>query len=472
MTIFVVMHLLGLITSAQAIMSTRTAQGAIAWAISLNTVPYVAVPAYWVFGRSKFDGYQMRRHTNMLAESDVEKEAIRILKEGEMLVTAETPGARGRKTILENLAQMPITRHNDADLLINGEETFEAILDGIGRASEYVLVQFYILRADGLGNRLKDAMIAKAKEGVPVYLMYDALGSYSLPGSYVAELNEAGVKTAAFSTTKGFQNRFRINFRNHRKIVVVDGIEAFVGGHNVGDEYLGQHERLTPWRDTHVAVRGPVALEAQVAFVEDWSWATDEMPELSWTPRRAPEGDVTALCMPTGPADKFETGTLMLLYLIQEAQESIWIASPYFVPDQQFVSALQLASLRGVDVKILVPEMYDNPVVGLTAYSYLNELENTGIEFHWYTKGFMHQKVILVDGMTAAIGTANFDNRSMRLNFEVTMLLEDQEFSGQVKSMLETDFENSRLASASEYNDRSLPFRFAVRVCRLFAPIQ
>lgn len=472
MTIFVVAHILGAISSVQAIMSTRTAQGAIAWAISLNTVPYVAVPAYWIFGRSKFDGYQMKRHTTMLAESKVERDAIRLLEEGGMLFEAKNAHEQSQKKMLENLAQMPITQFNDADLLIDGKETFDAIISSIAKATDYVLVQFYIIHADGLGNRLKDALVSKANEGVPVYLLYDALGSYSLPKAYIQELDDAGVKTAAFSTTRGLQNRFRVNFRNHRKIVVVDGNEAFVGGHNVGDEYLGKHNTLTPWRDTHVAVRGPVALEAQVAFVEDWSWATGETPELNWIPQRAPKGDVRALCLPTGPADDYETGTLMLLDLINSSKQSIWIATPYFVPDQQFVSALQLASLRGVDVRILVPEQYDNFVVGLTSYSYLEELEEAGIKFHWYTRGFMHQKVILIDATTAAIGTANFDNRSMRLNFEVTMLLAEEEFASSVKEMLETDFENGRLASGAEYRNRSLPFRFAVRLCRLFAPIQ
>ncbi|KAA5543896.1 cardiolipin synthase [Roseiconus nitratireducens] len=470
--VFLVAHLLGAISSVQAIMSTRTAQGAIAWAISLNTFPYVAVPAYWVFGRSKFDGYHMKRHATMLAESETERNVIGLLAEGGMLIDPKNAIDLRRKTLLENLAQMPVTRFNDADLLIDGEATFDAIVEGITEATDYVLFQFYIIHDDDLGNRLKDALIAKAKEGVSVFFLYDALGSYSLPDAYLSQLRDAGVQTAAFRTTRGWQNRFRVNFRNHRKIVVIDGKEAFVGGHNVGDEYLGKDDTLTPWRDTHVAVRGPTALEAQVTFVEDWSWATGNIPELNWEPHRAPQGDVRALCLPTGPADNLETGTLMLLDLINSSTESIWIATPYFAPDQQFVSALQLASLRGVDVRILVPEQYDNFVVGMTVYSYLEELEETSIKFHWYERGFMHQKVILVDGKTAAIGTANFDNRSMRLNFEVTMLLEDAEFAASVEQMLETDFQHSRLASAAEYRDGSLPFRFAVRVCRLFAPIQ
>ena len=161
---------------------------------------------------------------------------------------------------------------------------------------------------------------------------------------------------------------------------------------------------------------------------------------MNWIPEKAPEGDTLALCLPTGPAEEYESGTLLMLDLINSSRESIWIASPYFVPDQQLVSALQLAALRGVDVRILLPENFDNVVVGLTSYSYLQEAESVGIKIYRYQPGFMHQKVLLIDGETAAIGTANFDNRSMRLNFEVTMLLEDEKIAAQVKAMFDTDF--------------------------------
>lgn len=199
---------------------------------------------------------------------------------------------------------------------------------------------------------------------------------------------------------------------------------------------------------------------------------TGKTPDLNWIPEKAPEGDTLALCLPTGPAEEYESGTLLMLDLINSSRESIWIASPYFVPDQQLVSALQLAALRGVDVRILLPENFDNVVVGLTSYSYLQEAESVGIKIYRYQPGFMHQKVLLIDGETAAIGTANFDNRSMRLNFEVTMLLEDEKIAAQVKAMFDTDFKKSRLVSASEYTDASLPFRFSVQLARLFAPIQ
>ncbi|TWU11749.1 Major cardiolipin synthase ClsA [Symmachiella macrocystis] len=468
----VVMHILGALSSIQAIMSTRTPQGATAWAISLNTCPYLAVPAYWVFGRSQFDGYDHLRHSKIAADSKTAQNAIRELSEKGMLFTPMTELERSQQRLLESIAEMPTTRYNDADLLINGEATFAAIFDRIASAEDYILIEFYIMRSDELGNKLKDALIAKAKEGVRVYVLYDGLGSKDLPNKYLQSLNDAGVKTAGFKTTKGWGNFTRVNFRNHRKIVLVDGKEAFVGGHNVGDEYVGKHPTLTPWRDTHVAIRGPVVLEAQVTFVEDWRYATGETLQLTWVPERAPKGDVRALCLPTGPADPFETGTLLLLDLINTARDRIWIASPYFVPDTQFVSALQLAALRGVDVRVLFPENNDDWLVDLTSYSYLDELGKVGVKFYRYEPGFMHQKVLLIDEGLSAIGTANFDNRSMRLNFEVTILLHDTDVASKVQAMLEADLKKSRQVAAKEFTQSSAPFRFLVKTARLLAPVQ
>lgn len=470
--IALVMHFLGFLSSIQAIMSTRTPQGAIAWAISLNTCPYIAVPAYWIFGRSTFDNYELIRRSELLAASESQNLTVQMLSELGMLYTPETETDKRQKQVLEGLAQMPITRYNDADLLIDGQATFDAILESVAEAEDYVLVEFYIVRPDQLGNRLKDALVKKAQAGVRVYFLCDALGSHGLTNAYLEELTSAGVEVATFSTTREWGNRTRLNFRNHRKIVVVDGKEAFVGGHNVGDEYVGLHPTLTPWRDTHVAVRGPVVLEAQVTFVEDWQWATGETPELNWIPEKAPEGDALAICLPTGPADKIETGTLMMLDLINTARQRIWIASPYFVPDQQFISALQLAALRGVDVRVLIPQNNDDALVDLTSYSYLEETGEVGIKTYRYQPGFMHQKVFLIDERLAAIGTANFDNRSMRLNFEVMMLVRDEQLGKEVEAMLEADFAKSRLASAKDYSECSSAFQFFVRAARLLAPIQ
>ena len=211
----------------------------------------------------------------------------------------------------------------------------------------------------------------------------------------------------------------------------------------------------------------------QVSWTEDWHWASGEEPgDLNWNPAPAKGGSVGALCLPSGPADDLETATLFFLHAINSAKERLWIASPYFVPDEQFISALQLAALRGVDVRILTPEKPDNQMVRLSGFSYLPETEPCGIKWFRHQPGFMHQKVVLVDHDYCSIGTANFDNRSFRLNFEISMVFYERDFANEVAAMLEKDFANSKPAAAQELIDAGFLFRLSVRIARLLAPVQ
>lgn len=463
-----IMHLLGILSAVKAIMESRTPQGAIAWALGLVTFPYIAVPAYWVFGRSKFQGFVKLLREDKAETGQIASKYIEQLKEHNLILSPD----RQEAMPVEKLAMLPFTVGNEAELLIDGEATFNSIFEGIDRAQHYILVQFYIVKADGLGNKLKDKMIENANKGVRVYFLYDEIGSMGLTDQYVSDLLSAGVKAHKFNTTKGRTNRFQLNFRNHRKIVVVDGKEAWVGGHNVGDEYLGKGE-IGQWRDTHVRIAGPASQSMQASFVEDYHWAADEMLHLNWIPKKCTtDTPVAALVLPSGPADEFETCTLLFMKAIQSAKTRLWIASPYFVPDEQFITALHLAVLRGVDVRILIPRKTDNPLVNFTHWAYIKDLKGIGVKLFWFDKGFLHQKVVLIDDDTATIGTANFDNRSFRLNFEITLLVVSKEFGDSVSRMLEADFRGSPEILDEELSSKGAGFRFLVRAAQLTAPIQ
>ena len=305
-----------------------------------------------------------------------------------------------------------------------------------------------------------------------VYFLYDEVGSNTLSKSYINELREAGAEILDFHTRKGPGNRFQINFRNHRKIVVVDGHTAWVGGHNVGDEYMGRDPEFGHWRDTHMRITGPAALAVQLSFLEDWHWATDEIPEFGWDPHLPEGGGKDVLIFPTGPADELESATLMFMAAINAARERIWIASPYFVPDESVMNALHLAALRGADVRIIIPDKADHTLVWLAAYSYFEEAQLTGIRFFRYMKGFLHQKVVLVDDEVSAIGTANFDNRSFRLNFEIMAVVADHAFNKEVEQMLLADMEDSVEMQPGDLDDKSYWFKLGVRLARLTAPVQ
>jgi cardiolipin synthase A/B len=332
-------------------------------------------------------------------------------------------------------------------------------------------VQFFIVRADALGDMLKDSLIQCAARGVRTFFLYDSIGSFDLPASYVDELRAGGVEVHPFSTKRLFVNRFQLNFRNHRKIVVVDGERAFVGGHNVGVEYLGAKAPLSPWRDTHIEVRGPAVANIQFAFTEDWYWATQELPACE-PPQLAPRHDnMFCLVMPTGPADRQETCSLFFVEAINAARRRLWITTPYLVPDEAVFSALRLAVLRGVDVRIMIPARRDHYVVFEASTLYAFDAIRAGIRIFRYQPGFLHQKVVLIDDVAAAIGSANLDNRSFRLNFEIMVLTVHRGFAAEVEAMLLRDFEQSVEIDRSEYRDAHAWRKIAMHVARLFAPI-
>ena len=461
-------HILGLVSSIHALMSTRTTQGTIAWIVSLNTFPYLAVPAYWILGRNRFQGYVTARQSG-----DHEVHEFTCQVKDVIAKFREIDPIRGEAySAGEKLAQLPFMGGNKSELLIDGEATFSSILEGIDAAREYILFQFFIVKDDEIGREVKSHLITKANEGLRVYFLYDEIGCNKLPDSYKDELRAAGVEVNDFNTRKGARNRFQINFRNHRKLVVVDGHTIWIGGHNVGDEYLGKSQKFGHWRDTHVRIEGPAAIAAQLSFMEDWYWATGTLPELNWTPKADHDSNESVLIIPTGPADELETAMLMFVHAINSAKERIWITSPYFVPDEATMSALQLAGLRGVDVRILIPDEPDHLLVFLAAFSYFEDASSTGVKFYRYTKGFLHQKVMLVDDLAAAIGTANFDNRSFRLNFEITSVINDANFVVAVEQMLEKDFADSRLMTREDIDNKSFGFKIAVRLARLTSPVQ
>jgi cardiolipin synthase len=466
--ILVVFHVVGLVSSVDAIMNTRTEQGAIAWAVVLNTFPYLAVPAYWVLGRTKFKGYVDARQISERVGKDL------FLASHELTSAYRVSDDYVDDAVLaaERLARHTILTGNSVALLVDGAATFDSILAGIDAAQAYILFQFFIVKDDEIGREVKAHLLARAAAGVRVYFLYDEVGCHALPRAYTNEMQGAGVEVFPFNTRQGPGNRFQLNFRNHRKVVVVDGHVAWVGGHNVGDEYLGRSE-LGRWRDTHVRIEGPSVLGAQLSFVEDWHWATGRILTLDWTPRPSPDGQASVLIIPSGPADELETASLMFTHAINSARQRIWIASPYFVPDFAVMEALQLAGLRGVDVRILIPDRPDHYLVYLAAFSYLEDAGRTGVRFYRYTSGFLHEKAMLIDHSVAAIGTANLDNRSFRLNFEITAVVDRAPvFLGEVERMFLDDFSDAREVPSTELSSRSPAFRVAVRLARLTSPIQ
>ncbi|AJE22949.1 cardiolipin synthetase [Azotobacter chroococcum NCIMB 8003] len=469
--LLVLIQALGVAAAVHAVFTVRTAQGAIAWAISLLFMPYLTLLPYLVFGRSRFDAYiEARRQADLQMHRAMAELDWRPWVE-EALTAHDSEAAQNLK-VLARLGRQPPLANNRVRLLIDGENAFAAIFEAIAQAREVILLQFFIVRDDRLGRRLQRLLLERAASGVQVFFLYDRIGCHALPRRYVQRLREGGVAMHAFSVSahSGLLNRFQLNFRNHRKLVLVDGRRGFLGGLNVGDDYLGGNPALSPWRDTQVELSGPVLACLQESFAEDWFWTTRQLPPLL-LPERYPAGGVLCQLVGSGPADPQETGSLQFVAAINAARRRIWLASPYFVPDESVFAALRLAALRGLEVRLLLPSRPDHRVVYAASSLYAFEALEAGIRVFRYLPGFMHQKVLLIDGDTAAVGSANLDNRSFRLNFELTLFTVDAAFAAEVECMLQTDFSRSRELDREESRRAHRLKRLGMRVARLISPI-
>ncbi|MDQ8194889.1 cardiolipin synthase [Coraliomargarita sp. SDUM461004] len=458
-------HMIGFFMSINALMSVRTPQGTTAWVLALNTVPFIAVPSYLVFGEVDFKQYidEKKIYTEQIAPTVAR---LRTTLDQKGLLAQNF---KGSADLLATLLPLPPTTGNTAELLPDGPKAFTSIFDGISAAKDYVLVQFFTISDGQVGAELSERLIERANSGVRCYIIYDDMGT-KVSNDYLKPLREAGVQLVRFNIVPQWTKLFRLNFRNHRKLVIVDGNSAWTGGMNIKYDYM-------QWRDTMVRINGPAVQTMQVSFLRDWAWSRNEMlTGLNWNPRSesGSSDGIRVASLPSSPTDGFERYTLFLLDVIHHAKERLWIASPYFVPDDVILRALQAAALRGVEVKVLIPDETDTMIARLAqfaAWSYIRELEAAGAEMYQYTSPFMHQKVILTDDNFCMIGSANFDNRSFRLNFELNAVINDPTFNAEVANMLRQDFINATPIHQSDLDGQGFWERVRIRASRLAAPV-
>ena len=460
-TFLVIAEFFGILLAVNSVMQPRSSQGSIAWFIALIALPVVTIPLYAVFGRTRFLGY-----------TDAMQEAAAIvgdrvhewLEQMNAMAVKPQPELEVIEALTRKLTNLPFLRANRVELLVDGAATYDTMIKAIESANSYVLVQFYIVRDDEIGQRLRDALIEKVRTGVRVMLMYDEIGCIKLPDAYLDVMRNESIEVSGFKTTKGRSNRFQINFRNHRKLLIVDGRTGFIGGNNLGKEYL-------IYRDTHLKIDGPAAQHIQFSFLKDWYWATGQIARVNSEIHPAETADQAVAIVNTGPADNLAACSILFSSLISNARSRLWITSPYFVPNDPIVLALQAAALRGVDVRIILPDKADQRFVELASFTYYEDMLNNGVQLYRYRDHFMHQKVILIDDVVAGVGTVNLDNRSLYLNFEATALVADKDFIKQVEAMLLADLDNSTPVHRDHYINKPLPFRVASRIARLASPL-
>lgn len=459
-------HVLGFTAAVDSIFRARTPQGALAWAAFLVVLPYVALPVYAVFGQRRFDNYERARQLRL---RELSAKAERFLT-GHRELDACTHVPPGRHGSLARFGILPFCGHNHLKVLSSVHDAYLAMDEAISGAQQYLLVQFFIFRDDAVGRRYADCLKAKARQGVQVYMLYDDVGCFAESESLFKDMAAAGVRVLPFNSRRR-NNPWQLNFRNHRKLVLADGKVAITGGPNIGLEHLGLGPYIgASWRDTALRVRGPAVQGLQLAFLEDWFWASGDIPDWNWEPEEAETPGTTALVLATGPNEEIERCKLFFLYAIGAAKKRIWITTPYFASDSAVISALKLAALRGVDVRLLLPGVPDKRLPYLASHTYVRAVQLAGVRVYRHP-GFSHQKVLLVDDDLAAVGSMNLDNRSFRLNFESTVVGVEDGFTRQIAAMLTTDFARATLVPTGWLDGQTWFFRLLVRLAWLSSPL-
>ena len=359
------------------------------------------------------------------------------------------------------------TDDNNVTIYTTGKDKFEHMFEAIENAKEYIHIEYYIIRPDKLGDRLKSLLIQKAKEGVRVLLLYDDMGCIRTKKSYFKELKTAGVQIACFFPSIVPLLKLRLNYRNHRKICVVDGETAFLGGFNIGVE-------LGYWRDTHLQIKGSAVAMINLQFLLDWRFATKENISLTQYIRNdiKPSQSQTGIQIVSSGPDSSHSSILNgYVKMINEAKQSIYIQTPYFIPDDGLFTALKLAALSGIDVHIMIPNKPDHPFVYWATYSYIGELVRYGIKCYTYEKGFLHAKTLIIDEKICSVGTANFDIRSFKLNFEINAFIYDQKVACDLTLAFREDLKDCREITHDIYQNRSAIIKFKESISRLLSPI-
>ena len=447
-----------------------------AWLLVLYFIPILGFVFYLLIGSDKHKrkifktkgiedrvNKAIRQQEHILRHSDVEKIAPKLSGFSDLVMfNLETMGS-------------VLSDDNDIDIFTDGNSKFKQLVEDIKNAKEFIHIEYYIIKKDELFLSILEELKKKAAEGVEVRILFDGMGCRSVRKKFWKELNSCGIKTAEFFPAILRRINVRINYRNHRKIVVIDNKVGYVGGFNIGKEYIDRDEKFGHWRDTHLRIVGSAITGLQLRFILDWNYAAKE--NLFETDRyfMNVSSGVRDFCevqiISSGPDSLEQNVRNNYVRLINKARKSIFIQSPYFIPDDAILTALFIAIKSGVEVNIMIPCKPDHPFVYWATYSYIGDLATAGAKCYTYDGGFLHAKGMIVDDKAFCYGTANMDIRSFALNFEVNAVVYDEEKAKEMRGYFEKDMEISTLITAESYSKRGLWFRAREQVCRLFSPL-
>lgn len=474
--VLIALYLLTIVSVViNVILENRNPVRTLAWIVVLVTIPFVGFIFYLYFGINyrKIKMFSMKELGDMKWLQYMSEDQKQLIKKSEFLHKRETLEVKKLMTLLLNNSKALLTRYNKVKILNNGEETFPAIFEAIRNAKRFIHLEYYIIEMGELTSQLKELLIQKAGEGVEVRVIYDDVGSWDLTRYFIRELRNSGVQIYPFLPVRFHQLANKANYRNHRKIVVIDGEIGFVGGLNFADRYLDGVPGIGIWRDTHLRVEGEAVTSLQVIFLIDWYFVRQELllNKNEYLPYKKVEGDVLVQTVTSGPDSDWASIQQAYFTLINMAKRYVFISTPYFMPGETTLNALKTAAMSGVDVRIMLPHKSDSRLTYWCSRSFVEELLEAGVKVYWYQKGINHSKVIMVDGIVASVGTANMDLRSFEQNFEVSLILYDREVVKDLAAFFLKDLQNSTEAAIQRWKFRPKREKVYESLARLFAPV-
>jgi len=457
------------------ILENRDPVKTISWFLVILLIPVVGVIFYILFGQNyrKQKIFSRKGLKDLTRLAQISKKQVLGLQRREILSDEKIKGVRNIMMLLLKNSKAILTEWNQVEIMSRGENVFESILNSINEAEDHIHMEFYRWESDQIGSKIKKALIKKVRQGVNVRVIYDDVGSWSIGRTYIKSLKKEGIKAFPFMPVKFPYFSSKVNFRNHRKIMIVDGKVGYVGGFNIADKYIYGTKKLGEWRDTHLKIIGEAVRPLQSIFAMDWFFVSGRI--LGTSPAYFP--DIRAkdrhLIQITACGPDSDWASIMQAYLasIASAKHQIYISTPYFSPNEAVFSVLCTAALSGVEVKLLLPARSDSTVSFWNSFSYIGRMLEAGIEVYLYKKGFNHSKIIMVDGIFSSVGTANFDNRSFDLNFEVNALIYDESLTHELVEVFRKDLGNSQKLKLSQWRKRSFIQKFKESTARILGPL-
>ena len=480
-------YISGTIVAMTILLENRDPSKTVTWLLIFILLPGVGLIIYAVFGRNlrKIKIFK----TQELASNMKEEKLFRNLDEINNLIRLEQDTISVSKllkdneedniklkiiSLLLNTGMFPFTTNNKVDIFVDGNEKFERLIKDIENAKDHIHLEYFIIKDIDIGQKIKNLLIKKSKENVKIKILYDDVGCWRFwfHREFFNEMKSHGIEIVPFLPTKFPIIGGKLNYRNHRKIVVIDGRVGYTGGINIGDEYMGKDKKFGYWRDTHIRIEGTSVYMLQMTFLIDWYYNTKEvLLNTNYFPRLNNFGNSMIQVVASGPDSDWEAIHYAYFLAICQAKKSIYIETPYFIPDESILRALKSAALSGVDVRIIFPKIADHKIVNIASYSYFDDILKSGGRVYLYEKGFIHSKVIIIDNSIASTGSANMDLRSFMLNFEINAFIYDRKVIDLMKEDFFEDMKNSKEINKDEFKNRSIVQKSKESVARLFSPI-